>query len=169
MDLNIPFDRLERAAQATGAALAARGWALTTAESCTGGLVSAAVTSISGSSGWFDRGFVTYSNTAKTSLLGVPTELIDRVGAVSMEVAQAMAEGALQHAQADVAVSITGIAGPTGGSADKPVGTVWFGLAWRADGHVQSQTRHALFAGDRTAVRTQSALLALEWVGSLAA
>lgn len=102
---------------------------LTTAESCTGGLVAGALTGVAGSSAIFDRGFVTYSNVAKTALLGVPPELLDTHGAVSQPVARAMARGALRAAGADLAVAVTGIAGPGGGSADKPVGLVHFGLA----------------------------------------
>ncbi|MCC6736696.1 MAG: CinA family protein [Bauldia sp.] len=103
-----------------------RGFGIATAESCTGGLVAGAITEIPGSSAVFDRGFVTYANAAKTDLLGVPAELIDRVGAVSAEVALAMAEGALARSQAEIAVAVTGIAGPGGGSAGKPVGLVFF-------------------------------------------
>ncbi len=103
-----------------------KGWTLATAESCTGGLVAGAVTDVVGSSDVFDRGFVTYSNAAKTEMLGVPTGLITQHGAVSEQVARAMAEGALCHSKADVAIAITGIAGPGGGSAEKPVGLVHF-------------------------------------------
>lgn len=156
---------LVQAAAQVGAALRARGWMLATAESCTGGLVGAAITAIAGSSAWFERGFVTYSNAAKTALLGVPAQLIAAHGAVSREVALAMAAGALRAAPVQIAVSITGIAGPDGGSADKPVGTVWFGLACAGR---EPQARHALFAGDRAAVRQQAALLALRWVSEAA-
>ena len=106
---------------------AARGLTLATAESCTGGLVAAALTAVAGSSAVVDRGFVTYSNAAKTELLGVPADLIETVGAVSEAVARAMADGAVAHSPAQVAVSVTGVAGPGGGSADKPVGLVHFG------------------------------------------
>ena len=122
---------------------------LATAESCTGGMISSACTDLAGSSQWFDRGFVTYSNEAKHEMLGVPKELIDAHGAVSEPVARAMAMGAIEHSLADVAVAVTGIAGPTGGSADKPVGTVWFGFA--LNGECVTETR--VFAGDRSAVR----------------
>lgn len=141
-------------------ALIARGWSLTTAESCTGGLVSAACTEINGSSEWFERGFVTYSNAAKTEMLGVPAALIEAHGAVSEPVARAMAEGALRHSLAKVALSITGVAGPTGGSADKPVGTVCF--AWATPSGVFSERLH--LSGDRAAVRqaaVQQALIGL--------
>lgn len=127
-----------------------RGWMLATAESCTGGLIAAHCTDLGGSSQWFERGFVTYSNAAKTELLGVDAALIDLHGAVSEPVARAMAAGALEHSAAQVAVAVTGIAGPTGGSADKPVGTVW--LAWATPQGLASEMR--LFAGDRAAVRS---------------
>ena len=131
------------------AQLQARGWMLATAESCTGGMVAAACTDLAGSSQWFERGFVSYSNAAKTELLGVPAELIAQHGAVSEAVARAMAEGALVHSHAQVSLAVTGVAGPSGGSADKPVGTVWFG--WCVAGQTHSEVRH--FAGDRAAVR----------------
>ncbi|HWA43781.1 MAG TPA: CinA family protein [Hypericibacter adhaerens] len=131
---------------------------IATAESCTGGLVAAALTDIAGSSDVVERGFVTYSNEAKTELIGVPAALIARVGAVSSEVAQAMAEGALAHSRADMAVSITGIAGPGGGTPTKPVGLVWFGVA-RRGGPTLVEKRN--FAGDRAAVRRQAVATAL--------
>jgi len=135
-------------------------WLLTSAESCTGGLISAVCTDLSGSSKWFERGFVTYSNAAKTALLGVDAALIAQYGAVSEPVVRAMASGALAHSQAQVAVAVTGIAGPTGGSIDKPVGTVWLG--WATPVGVYSQ-RH-LLAGDRAAVRAASVHQALAHV-----
>ena len=138
-------------------ALLARGWCLSTAESCTGGLVSAACTELSGSSAWFERGFVTYSNAAKTEMLGVSAALIEAHGAVSEPVARAMAEGAVHHSSAQVALSITGVAGPTGGSADKPVGTVCF--AWATPSGVFSERLQ--FSGDRAAVRYTAAEHAL--------
>ena len=128
----------------------ARGIMLATAESCTGGLIAAALTAIAGSSDVVDRGFVTYSNQAKHELLGVSMDLIERVGAVSDEVARAMAEGALVRSRAGIAVAVTGVAGPGGGSAEKPVGLVWFGLAQR--GQPVASERH-IFPGDRTAIR----------------
>jgi nicotinamide-nucleotide amidase len=134
------------------AALRQRRWMLATAESCTGGLISAACIGLAGSSHWFERGFVTYSNAAKIETLGVPAELIAAYGAVSEPVARAMAEGALAHSRAQVSIAVTGVAGPTGGSADKPVGTVCFG--WRVGDQTHAETRH--FTGDRTAVRTQT-------------
>lgn len=134
-------------------------WRLATAESCTGGLVAAACTGLAGSSDWFERGFVTYSNAAKTELLGVPAALIAAHGAVSEPVARAMAEGALQRAGVDLAVGITGIAGPTGGSADKPVGTVWIAVAARG---AATLAEVRIWPGDRTAVREAAAGRALE-------
>ena len=126
-----------------------RGWMLATAESCTGGLIAAACTELAGSSQWFERGFVTYSNEAKTELLGVDAALIARDGAVSESVVRAMAQGALARSRAQVAVAVTGVAGPGGGSADKPVGTVW--LAWATPQGLHSEVQH--FAGDRADVR----------------
>ena len=137
--------------------LLARGWMLATAESCTGGMIAAACTDLAGSSQWFERGFVSYSNAAKTELLGVPATLIAEHGAVSEPVARAMAEGAVQRSAAQVSVAVTGVAGPTGGTPDKPVGTVWFG--WCVDGATHSELRH--FAGDRAAVRAQTVRHAL--------
>jgi nicotinamide-nucleotide amidase len=124
-------------------------WMMATAESCTGGMIAAACTDLAGSSAWFERGWVTYSNAAKTELLGVDAALIDQHGAVSEPVVRAMALGAVAHSQAQVAVSVTGVAGPGGGSADKPVGTVWFGFA--LPGLLISEVM--LFDGDRAAVR----------------
>jgi nicotinamide-nucleotide amidase len=134
-----------------------RGWQMASAESCTGGLIAAACTELSGSSDWFDRGFVTYSNAAKTDSLGVPAALIDAHGAVSEPVARAMAAGAVAHSAARCALAVTGVAGPTGGSADKPVGTVWFG--WSTPAGVA--TEHRRFDGDRAAVRAQAVRHAL--------
>ena len=134
------------------------GLMLATAESCTGGMIAAACTDLAGSSAWFERGFVTYSNAAKTEMLGVPANLIAEHGAVSEPVARAMAAGALQHSAAQVSVAVTGIAGPTGGSADKPVGTVWF--AWASPQGVRSEVRQ--FDGDRASVRNATVLHALQ-------
>ena len=130
-------------------ALLKKGFKLVTAESCTGGMIAAACTDLAGSSAWFERGFVTYSNDAKTELLGVEERVLRRAGAVCGPVAQAMAEGALAHSRAQVAVAVTGVAGPTGGSPAKPVGTVWFGFA--LPGQVVAEKCH--FEGDRAAVR----------------
>lgn len=129
-----------------------KGWLLVTAESCTGGLIAAACTDLAGSSTWFERGFVTYSNAAKTEALGVDAALIATQGAVSEAVARAMAEGALRQSHAQVAVAVTGVAGPTGGSAAKPVGTVWFG--WATPTGVFTQMRR--FEGDRRQIREAS-------------
>ncbi len=127
-------------------------WLLVTAESCTGGLIAAACTDLAGSSNWFERGFVTYSNAAKTEALGVDAALIEKEGAVSEAVARAMTLGALSHSHAQVAVAVTGVAGPTGGSRLKPVGTVWFGFGLPGKaGKLVSEVRR--FEGDRAAVR----------------
>lgn len=141
-----------------GMALHARQWRCATAESCTGGLVAGAITAIAGSSAWFERGFVTYTNEAKVELLGVAPDLIDVHGAVSMPVARAMAEGALAHSPADLAVAITGVAGPGGGTAGKPVGMVC--LAWaRRGGETDAVTLQ--LPGDRAAVRAAAVAAAL--------
>ena len=134
-----------------------QGRKLATAESCTGGLIAAACTDLAGSSDWFERGFVTYSNEAKTAMLGVPAALIAAHGAVSEAVARAMAQGAVQQSLAQISVAVTGIAGPSGGSADKPVGTVW--VAWSLPSGVTSEVQH--FAGDRAAVRAATVQHAL--------
>ena len=134
-----------------------RGWTMASAESCTGGLIAAACTELSGSSDWFERGFVTYSNQAKTDMLGVAADLIRDHGAVSEPVARAMASGAVAHSLARCALSVTGVAGPTGGSADKPVGTVWFG--WSTPAGVFAERQR--FNGDRAAVRRASVAHAL--------
>ena len=155
------FDiEIERLAQAILAAARAKGWTVATAESCTGGLVAGALTGIAGSSDAFHRGVVTYSNEAKTALLGVPADLFPSVGAVSAEVARAMAEGALAGSGAEVAVGVTGIAGPGGGSAEKPVGLVWFGLARKGAETLTQEMRY----GDlgRGAVRMAAVRTALD-------
>ena len=131
---------------------------MATAESCTGGLVAGAITDIAGSSEWFERGFVTYSNEAKIELLGVRPETLARFGAVSEATAREMAAGALERSRADIAVAVTGIAGPAGGTQDKPVGLVW--LAWAIrNGHVEAVSRR--FDGGRAAVRDASVAVAL--------
>jgi nicotinamide-nucleotide amidase len=130
--------------------LLARQWRLVTAESCTGGMISAACTDLAGSSAWFERGFVTYSNDAKMELLGVEDRILRRAGAVCQGVAKAMALGAIAQSHAQIAVAVTGVAGPTGGSPAKPVGTVWFGFA--LPGRVVTEKCH--FEGDRAAVRS---------------
>ena len=140
-----------------------RHWLMASAESCTGGMIAAACTDLAGSSNWFERGFVSYSNEAKTELLGVGADLIARHGAVSEEVARAMVQGALAHSRAQVAVAVTGVAGPGGGSAAKPVGTVWFG--WATPAGVVSEMRR--FDGDRAAVRLATVRYALQRLQSL--
>ncbi len=140
-----------------GQRMYAQGAKVTTAESCTGGGIAHAITAIPGSSQWFDCGFVTYSNGAKHRLLGVPTEMLKAYGAVSGEVVSAMVSGAAHAASADFAVAVSGIAGPGGGSSDKPVGTVWF--AWYRPAGVLTECLH--FTGDRESIRKQAVLVAL--------
>ena len=138
---------------------------IATVESCTGGLLAAALTSVAGSSDVVERGFVTYSNEAKTQLVGVPWQLIGFRGAVSEEVARAMAEGGLARSAADIAIAITGIAGPGGGTATKPVGLVHFGCALKS---ALTEVRREVFPGDRQAIRRASVLTALDMVASAA-
>jgi nicotinamide-nucleotide amidase len=138
--------------------LTSRHWMLATAESCTGGLIAAECTDLSGSSAWFDRGFVSYSNEAKSQMLGVSPELIQLHGAVSKPVALAMALGAVYRSKAAVAVAVTGVAGPTGGSRDKPVGTVW--IAWCVGGQTSAELKY--FDGDRQTIRTLTVETALQ-------
>lgn len=138
-------------------ALLQRQWSVACAESCTGGGIAAALTDIAGSSAWFDRGFVTYSNDAKRSMLGVAARTLLAHGAVSRETVMEMARGALQFSKADLSVAVSGIAGPGGGSADKPVGTVW--LAWAGPGFIEALGEH--FDGDRAAVRSAAVDAAL--------
>ena len=157
----MPSDTLTTLATLVGARLKAKGWMLATAESCTGGWVAQAVTAISGSSEWFDRGFVTYSNAAKEDMLGVATATLDKHGAVSEATAREMAAGAIAHSRAQASVAITGVAGPTGGTPEKPVGMVCF--AWASkEGASVAETRH--FEGDRESVRRQSVIHALQGV-----
>lgn len=153
--------QLDTLSRLVGEHLAARGWRLATAESCTGGWVAEVVTATAGSSGWFDCGFITYSNDAKCALLGVSPMTLARYGAVSEQTTAAMAKGCLERAEADVALSISGIAGPGGGSPDKPVGTVCFG--WVRHG-TTPQTATCRFDGDRESVRRQAVIFALEEV-----
>ncbi|MGL5093199.1 MAG: nicotinamide-nucleotide amidase [Aeromonas sobria] len=149
---------IEQLASELGRALAQRGWLAATAESCTGGGVASAITDIAGSSGWFDRGFVTYTNEAKQQMLGVSGETLAQHGAVSEAVVLEMARGALAHSSAAISVAISGIAGPGGATEDKPVGTVWF--AW-ADRNSRHHSLLARFDGDRRQVRQQAVRQAL--------
>ena len=157
----MPHETLTTLAIIVGARLKARGLRLATAESCTGGWVAGAVTAIAGSSEWFDRGFVTYSNDAKMEMLGVSAATLEAFGAVSEQTAGEMAAGALAHSHAQLALSITGVAGPGGGSVEKPVGMVCFG--WAGEGGAPLViTRN--FSGDRESVRRQSVICALQGV-----
>jgi len=151
---------LNELAKKVGRRLRAAGELLVTAESCTGGWVSEVVTSVSGSSRWFERGFVTYSDVAKRQMLGVNKKTLRKHGAVSEEAAREMAKGALKRSRGTIAVAVTGVAGPTGGSAAKPVGTVC--ISWRKGKATRSETQH--FKGDRESVRQQSVVRALEGV-----
>jgi len=144
-------------AERVGRALLARRQLLATAESCTGGLVAGAITAVAGSSAWFERGFVTYTNDAKTELLGLPRQTLDTFGAVSIQTAEGMSQGALAFSRAQWSVAVTGIAGPSGGSTEKPVGTVCF--AWSGPFGVRSERRH--LEGDRAEVRRESVRIAL--------
>lgn len=155
---------LELLAAQVGALLKAHGMMLATAESCTGGGIAQALTDISGSSAWFERGFVTYANAAKIEMLGVRQSTLDAYGAVSEATVREMAAGALQHSYAHIAVAVSGVAGPTGGTPEKPVGTVWFGWALR-DGEVHARLHH--LPGDRATVRQQSVQIALQGVLNL--
>lgn len=154
-------DTISLLATLAGARLAARGLKLATAESCTGGWISSAITAVAGSSDWFERGFVTYSNKAKEELLGVAPDTLLLHGAVSEPTAREMASGAIQKSHAQIAVAVTGIAGPGGGSEAKPVGTVC--IAWAGPGtRLQCETRH--FDGDREDVRRKSVIAALQGI-----
>jgi nicotinamide-nucleotide amidase len=156
---------LYKLAADVGSALKARGLALATAESCTGGWIGEAVTAVPGSSDWYERGFITYTNVAKREMLDVAGDTLEKFGAVSEETVKAMVAGALAHSHAQLAVAVSGVAGPSGGTPAKPVGTVC--IAWgRRDGAAFAETRH--FAGDREAVRRQSVECALNGVLALA-
>lgn len=153
------LDQQHKSARELASILSERGWKIALAESCTGGLVCATLTELSGSSDWFERGYITYSNQAKTECLGVPAEIIKSYGAVSEPVAIGMAEGALLNANVNVAISITGVAGPTGGSPDKPVGTVCF--AWTikknmTHDEIETTSNTQQFSGNRQTVREQA-------------
>ena len=160
-------DTLSLLGTLVGTRLQERGLVLTCAESCTGGWVAQTVTAVAGSSAWFDRGFVTYSNQAKQDMLGVPAATLAQYGAVSEETARAMAMGALTHSLAQVALSITGIAGPSGGTPEKPVGLVCFG--WADNKKKEARTESVRFDGDREAVRRQAVIHALQGLLALIA
>jgi nicotinamide-nucleotide amidase len=162
--MKVSEENLLKLADKVGQLLKQKNLILATAESCTGGQVAEVITSIPGSSAWFDRGFVTYSNQAKQEMLGINQNIIAKYGAVSDETARAMAEGALQYSQAKIALAITGIAGPDGGTNDKPVGTVW--IAWAIAGKLlQAELFHLV--GDRLEIRRQATQMALERVVDL--
>lgn len=152
MDMDKNQRSLESLASQLGDELISRGESLVTAESCTGGWVSMLITSIAGSSSWFDRGFVSYSNESKQEMLAVDRQVIEIHGAVSEETARHMVKGAIEHSRAQAGLSVTGIAGPGGGSPEKPVGTVCFG--WQVDGQCETETCH--FSGSRQEIREQS-------------
>lgn len=151
------MDKLNSLAETLGATLKARGFVLALAESCTGGMVAQAITSVAGSSAWFDRGFITYSNQAKIEMLGVSNQTLIQYGAVSEQIAAEMAQGAMKFSLAHISTSITGIAGPDGGTADKPIGTVCFGFALK--NNVKTSTQH--FVGKRESVRQQASIYAI--------
>lgn len=151
--------QLEQLAARLGEALKSRNLWLATAESCTGGWVGEAVTSVSGSSAWYDRGFITYTNQAKEDMLGVSAATLAAFGAVSEATVREMVLGALKHSRAQVALAISGIAGPTGGTPEKPVGLVWFAWAF-PEGRVEAEQR--IFSGDRQGVRRQAVITVLE-------
>ncbi len=151
---------MEELSKQVGAFLKEKQWKLTVAESCTGGGVGASITNIAGSSSWFDRGFITYSNESKTEMLGVSLKTIETYGAVSKETVLEMAKGALMRSAAQISVAISGIAGPDGGSPEKPVGTVW--IAWA--GKVESRAQCFVFKGDRQTVRRQAIDSALKGI-----
>lgn len=159
MNERLNDEAIEALAADLGGRLASRGWMVATAESCTGGWIAKALTDVPGSSGWFDRGFVTYSNAAKQAMLGVREDTLSRLGAVSEEVVREMAIGALSQSLAQVAIAVSGIAGPGGGSPEKPVGTVWLAWALPQSGVAARAYR---FEGDREVVRRQSVIAALQ-------
>lgn len=153
----VQAEKIDDLARQLGQLLISRNWRITTAESCTGGLIAGAMTDVSGSSAWFEQGVVTYSNRAKHNLLGVPSNVFDQDGAVSEACVLAMASGALRTSGADIAVSVSGVAGPGGGSVLKPIGTVWLAWAWGES----VEAEHFLFAGQRSEVRMQAVVRAL--------
>jgi nicotinamide-nucleotide amidase len=154
--------KLKRLAERVGRYLLARRRYVATAESCTGGWIAKSLTDIAGSSQWFGEGFVTYSNESKMQRLGVPRAILEKKGAVSEETVRAMAAGALRRSKAQVAVAVTGIAGPDGGVPGKPVGTVWLGWATRRGGAIRVRTQLKHFRGDRESVRRKTVRVALE-------
>ncbi len=158
---------LERLSKRVGRHLAHHQRSIATAESCTGGFIAKVLTDVAGSSGWVLEGFVTYSNDAKSRALGVPRSVLAKEGAVSEASAFAMAKGALRASAASVAVAVTGIAGPGGGTPDKPVGTVWFGWAVRNGRRIEVRTARKLFRGDRDTVRRKTVRFALQGILSL--
>lgn len=152
-------EQLRQLSAITGALLQQHQATVTTAESCTGGWIAKVLTDIAGSSAWFERAFITYSNDAKQQMVGVRDESLQNWGAVSEQVVKEMAAGALKEANADFAIAVSGVAGPDGGTAEKPVGTVWFGFA-TARG--KTLTKRYVFQGDREAVRRQTVAMALQ-------
>ncbi len=154
----MPANEVQNLTRQLAECLVRRGQRICTAESCTGGLIAKTFTDLAGSSEWFDRGFVTYSNQSKIDMLGVCAETLAQYGAVSQQVAAEMVAGAISHSEAQLAIAVTGIAGPGGGSEEKPVGTVWFGFV--CDGKISTEQRH--FDGDRGAVRQNSLHFAIE-------
>ncbi|MDH5446652.1 MAG: nicotinamide-nucleotide amidase [Gammaproteobacteria bacterium] len=162
MSTDISNKVLTQLANETGQALLAKEWMLATAESCTGGWVAKTLTDVVGSSAWFERGFVTYTNIAKQEMLGVNATVIDKHGAVSELTVREMARGALKNSHAHISLAITGIAGPGGGSEAKPVGLVWFAWAIRDDDNIRCENH--IFEGDREAIRRQAVVTALEGV-----
>ena len=163
------MESVDRIAQELGKTCSALGIKIVTAESCTGGLIAGTLTDVPGASAWLDRGFVTYSNEAKKAMLGVREETLTEFGAVSKETAEEMALGAVAHSGAGAAVSVTGIAGPGGGTAEKPVGTVCFGFAESVTGFPRCTTVVKHFDGDRASVRRQSVAFAVEELNNLLA
>ncbi len=166
--VSVTDTQLQELSTQVGAVLMAQDLMLACAESCTGGWVAKSLTDIPGCSRWFERGFVTYTNRAKQEMLGVDASLLDSYGPVNETVVRAMANGALRHSQADVALGISGIAGPGGGTEEHPVGLVWFGWARTTKtGHLEQLSRQQIFAGDREGVRRQAVGYALQGVLAL--
>lgn len=158
----INYDEMTRLSIEVGKALIEKKSTITTAESCTGGWIAKVITDIAGSSDYYHRGFVTYSNEAKHEMIGVDEQTLIKYGAVSEEVVLQMAEGALKAANADFSVSVSGIAGPGGGSEEKPVGLVWFGFAMKTPTGIQVTAKHGIFSGSREQVRAESVIFSLK-------